>query len=433
MASVNNLRVVADNVAERATVAASTTAGVLAAANLLTTAKSEVWRATGTSARLGLAWAAAETFQAVALPFCNLSPTATMRVRTTNEQPATNLLSYSQQFDNAAWSKTGALKANAVTAPDGTQTGAMLNGSADANIGQGVSTTAGKIYTVSVWLRADTPFTCNLYMYDSNATPVAAPVAVTTSWQRFSASFNAPGASLNLVLGGGGSVNQKNLYIWGAQVELGAMSSYYPTTAGAATRPLGYIDAWQSYTFDSGQVLACPAPAVKLRGWPAAKAASAYAYGGGAYVRYWLPAAQTAVGMAIDIVDANNLQGYIEAACLVVGPYWAPAYNATGPTMTTVDTTALYRTDAGEQGADAGYQYRRVGVDFSVLTSADRAALVGILRGSRAYPVLISLFPLTADLELERDHMVYGRRTKDSDVGLKTAVYYGSTIEIEEI
>jgi hypothetical protein len=180
-------------------------------------------------------------------------------------------------------------------------------------------------------------------------------------------------------------------------------------------------------------VLACPAPAVTLRGWTAAQAASAYAYGGGAYARMWLPAAQQAYGMTIDIVDTNNLQGYVEAARLVAGPYWSPTYNASDASMTVVDTTELYRTDAGDQGANAGYTYRRVPINLSAMPAADRAALVSILRNSRAYPILLSVFPGSSDLALERDNMVYGRRSKDSDVAIQYAAAYSTTIEIEEI
>jgi hypothetical protein len=76
-----NLRVVYDNAADRATVSASSVAGTLAAANLMTNIKSQVWRATDTSATLTLTWPSAEFAGCVALPFCNLGSTATMRVR----------------------------------------------------------------------------------------------------------------------------------------------------------------------------------------------------------------------------------------------------------------------------------------------------------------------------------------------------------------
>ena len=52
---------------------------------------------------------------------------------------------------------------------------------------------------------------------------------------------------------------------------------------------------------------------------------------------------------------------------------------------------------------------------------------------SRASPILVDLLPGSGDLALRRDMMIYGRRTKDSELTLKHAVAYGSSIEVEEI
>ncbi len=77
-----NLRIVYNNAADRAaTIVASTTAGALAASNLQSNLKSEIWRSTGTTATLTLTWTAAETLACVALPFCNLTSAATIRVQ----------------------------------------------------------------------------------------------------------------------------------------------------------------------------------------------------------------------------------------------------------------------------------------------------------------------------------------------------------------
>lgn len=76
-----NLRVVYDNAANRtSSLTASTTAGSLAASNLLTDIKTEVWRSTGTTASLTLTWASTVSVAGVALAFTNLSSTATIKV-----------------------------------------------------------------------------------------------------------------------------------------------------------------------------------------------------------------------------------------------------------------------------------------------------------------------------------------------------------------
>lgn len=451
---MSNLRIVYDNAADRAAITASSTAGALAAANLLTDTKSDVWRATGPSARLTLAWAVAEAIQALVLPFCNLSPTATWRVRATNEAPTTNLFIYSEQFDNPAWqfpASRSTITANAATAPDGSQTADLVtaNGSGAAYYYQGKVLAANQAYTISIFFKAGT-YTGNLNITDyteagtasfhmttkAAATSGRASAAVMqdmgNGWFRCSATFTpTTGGTHNI--GFGGISTATTFYLWGAQLEANALSSYYPSGAVAGVRALGYIDTWQSYAYDSGAVLACPAPALRPRGWTAAQAASAYAYGGGAYARMWLPAAVQAVGLAIDIVDVNNLQGSIEAARLIVGPYWSPKYNASDASLTIVDTTEIYRTDAGDQGADAGYVYRRVPVDLSLMPPSDRAAFANLMRSSRAYPVLVSVFSDSPDLAIERDHLIYGRRSSDSDLAIQYATAYSTTIPIEEI
>lgn len=77
-----NLRVVNNNAVNRTSAfSASTTAGSLAASNLRTDIKTEVWRSTGTTASLTATWGPNETVAMAALAFSNLSATATMRVQ----------------------------------------------------------------------------------------------------------------------------------------------------------------------------------------------------------------------------------------------------------------------------------------------------------------------------------------------------------------
>lgn len=105
-----NLRVVYDNAADRATIAASSTAGTLVPANLQTDYKSEVWRSTALTATLTITWATAELIGMVALAFCSLSSAATFRVRgyaletdTTPLIDHTGFVAYGADFDEFMW------------------------------------------------------------------------------------------------------------------------------------------------------------------------------------------------------------------------------------------------------------------------------------------------------------------------------------------
>lgn len=76
-----NLRIIYDNVANSSTLSASSTAGGLAASNMLTEVKAVVHRSTGTSVTYTMTWTTAQTIGAVALPATNLTSTATVRVQ----------------------------------------------------------------------------------------------------------------------------------------------------------------------------------------------------------------------------------------------------------------------------------------------------------------------------------------------------------------
>lgn len=89
--STNNLRILYDNLADTATVTASSTAGGLSAANLQKDSKGLVWRSTGTTATITATWSALQTFSGVALPFCNLTGSATIRVRVYTDTAGTTL------------------------------------------------------------------------------------------------------------------------------------------------------------------------------------------------------------------------------------------------------------------------------------------------------------------------------------------------------
>lgn len=76
----NKLRILTRNVARITGVTASSTAGAYVAANLLTSDKSEVWRATGKTATLSGSSATTVSASSLHLPHCNFSPSAVGRL-----------------------------------------------------------------------------------------------------------------------------------------------------------------------------------------------------------------------------------------------------------------------------------------------------------------------------------------------------------------
>lgn len=477
---MRNLRIIHDNAADRATLSVvPTPVAGLDATNLTSDDKFKVCRIATENMNINARWTVAETIAAVALPFTNLSPTATIRVKSTTEGSTVNYADFSELFTNAAWVKTDATidataaAAASVTAPSG-GTAYKLEEAATTTehfISQSWTVPINQQITVSFFVKAaERSFAVLKFDATANtAAPVAAQasyglstgtisntttngwtfnpaVNIGNGWWRISATRTTTAAG-NIVarlqtatssttlsyLG----VLDSGIYVWGAQFEYGTRSSYYPTTGTTnATRPSGYIDSWQTYSTDNGAgVLACPASATKLKGWTPAAAASAYGYGGGACARYWFPAPVTATGIRIDIEDLNNLQGYIEVSRLVIGDYWEPEQGVEqGATITNVDTSKHFRTEAGSLITDVGTRHKKQSLPMPWINSADREVLWSILTGSgMSTPMFLSVHPNSSDFNLERMHQMYGKLVTTPIMSTPYWDANSATLEFEEV
>jgi hypothetical protein len=145
-----------------------------------------------------------------------------------------NLLTYSEQFDNAAWVKQqAAVTANAGTAPDGTLTAdrAVSSGGASIRVvGQTFSLPATS-HVISVWVKAAAAGNRKFRLVANQALGSAVGTAssvfeATDDWQRVS--FTATGGS------GYWGITQAtspdfdfDILIWGAQLELGSVATDY--------------------------------------------------------------------------------------------------------------------------------------------------------------------------------------------------------------
>jgi hypothetical protein len=177
------------------------------------------------------------------------------------EPQRTNLLNYSEQFDNAAWTKDGSTAtANAATSPDGFTNADKLFETAVTDFhrvfGPTISVTSGTAYTASIFVKAAevTTFSIELRLTASVGTATFDLVAETASgagiiqdygngWYRciLTATATATGNGrpfFYIKQASSYAGNASNgILIYGAQVEVGSyVSSYIPTLGSSVTR-----------------------------------------------------------------------------------------------------------------------------------------------------------------------------------------------------
>ena len=156
-------------------------------------------------------------------------------------QARKNLLRLTENFNS--WTKIGGgtgsaptVTADATTAPDGTLTADR----AEFDLGGGTTSSdrsilrfgpvdfvAGQDYTLSVWMKSadGNPYDVEIVIVSSYSKPT-----VTTDWVRYSTTFTSSttGASYVYVrVFGSLSVNDADVYLWGAQLEVGSTATTY--------------------------------------------------------------------------------------------------------------------------------------------------------------------------------------------------------------
>jgi len=169
------------------------------------------------------------------------------------EPQRTNLFTFSEQMDNAGWTKaaSGAAAAPVVTAnyaisPDGYQNAdrvqfdAVGTSSADrSSLHQNFAFTSGQVYTISAYAKSATGSNQILQFRIAGA-QVGGELTATNEWQRFSVTYTATTSTTDnfgIQLRGDNTSNESDLLLYGLQLEQASYAtSYIPTLSTAVTR-----------------------------------------------------------------------------------------------------------------------------------------------------------------------------------------------------
>ena len=163
------------------------------------------------------------------------------------EPQSTNLVSYSQDFTNAYWSKTNqgvgsnaVITPNYTTSPDGTNNAfrlqCNLNGGTTSNDRSWMiaNFTAPATSTLSIWIKLNSAGTKTFVFSDAGG---GTKTISGTDWQRIDGTFVGAVGQFRIGLIGGSTSDTLDCSIWGAQAESGSYpTSYIPTTSSSATR-----------------------------------------------------------------------------------------------------------------------------------------------------------------------------------------------------
>ena len=167
-----------------------------------------------------------------------------------NTPASRNLLTWTQQFDNAAWANqvggTGVaatVTANAGTAPDDTSTAdrlqfSLAGGTSATDITRRRQdyNTPATAHTFSVYLRS-TDGTSTYNMHIISASGATTNIVVTGSWQRFTVTATGIGSVISYAVGlrGGqtpANSNTADVLAWGAQLEAASAATTYTRNNG---------------------------------------------------------------------------------------------------------------------------------------------------------------------------------------------------------
>lgn len=185
---------------------------------------------------------------------------------------------------------------------------------------------------------------------------------------------------------------------WADPQALDSVALMTSNLTSAATWRIRAFDA-AVMLYDSSAVLACPPRPLGELDWGYRPlGVNAFAFGMAAQSVLWVAERVLATSVVIDIDDATNPAGYIEASRLVIGERWEPEYNMSwGAQLTFEERGSQSRADDGTLRSEPGAVSRTLEFSLDWLKELDRAAFAEITRYLGIHrDFLISAYPASS-------------------------------------
>ncbi len=299
-----------------------------------------------------------------------------------------NRIKYTEELDNAAWTKTGvSITANSTTGPDGYTTADTIGagGSSTDNVKQAdwLSTSStSTTWTGSVWLKKSSGSgTVNLRLDSGNQTGTANTVTVTTSWQRFTVTQAFNGSStgtVTFIINNGTTA----YYAWGAQLEKQSTAGIYVRNGsrGNTNASMGLVVNSRE-SVGGGESATSNAFTFNFDGWDAA----ASGYTTGMYIR-----SLSDVGYA---------------------PYHIKTFNEAYDTYGSIATSNVSGFDFSTGGVTTGARYRFSDVSTNFATISNVTSQPGLRLIGSANIKANATSELTGDIDPAASTTVTGSGT----------------------
>lgn len=183
---------------------------------------------------------------------------------------------------------------------------------------------------------------------------------------------------------------------WVDPVALDSVALMTSNLSGAATWRVRALDGGGVMLYDSGVSLACPPRPFGELDWGFRPlGVNAFAFGLAAQSVLWMPERVLASSVVIDVDDASNPAGYVEASRLVIGERWEPVTNMSwGAQLTFEERGNQSRADDGSLRSEPGAVSRALEFNLDWLAEPDRAAMAEMTRYLGVHrDFLVSAYP----------------------------------------